>query len=240
MKKNAKPADLPSTPTEWPGAFGIYNYSRAALLVNFWSTLLPLGVIYILIDGATRGTSDSNDGRLGVFSFVALLVEAVVLIPLLTAALASVRRKKISFSQSLEALNFKRYLNFLGTQILTFLAIIISLLALVIPFFFIMPRLVLASFFVVDQDMGPVEAIKASWNTTKGAVGAVYGILGASIFYFIAPIIVAFALLLLLGAAHLVWLGALFMVAGIIMGIYLLVCYSLASPILYEFLQKQR
>jgi len=199
-----------------------------------------LGVIYVLVDGAVRGASGSNDHNLSGLGLVGWLVEAVVIIPLVSVALASVRRQKMSFGQSLESLNLKRYFNLLGSQILTFAAILVSLLLLIIPFFFIMPRLILTTFYVVDKDMGPIEAIKASWATTKGAVGAVYGVLGASIFYFVAPVIVAFALLLVLGAVHLAWLGALIMIAGIVVGAYLLACYSLASPLLYEFLQKQR
>jgi hypothetical protein len=104
----------------------------------------------------------------------------------------------------------------IGLTILITLSLIVSFLLLVIPFFFVLPRLTLAEYFLVDKNMGVIEAYKASWNATKGHSLKVWGIYGAGI------------LMALLCVT----------VIGIPVAFYLLIMYSAAFAVLYEFLNR--
>ncbi len=97
------------------------------------------------------------------------------------------------------------------------LVLVASFIALIIPFFIVAPRIALSPYFLIDKNMGPIEALKASWAITQGHAGKVWGIIGANI---------AFALLILT-------------LIGIPVAIYLLFMYSAALAVLYEFLNKQ-
>lgn len=97
------------------------------------------------------------------------------------------------------------------------LIIVASAALFIIPVFFIAPRLVLAQYFIVDKNMGPVESIRASWNATKGNVGKVYGIFGATL---------VMSLLMLT-------------IIGIPFALYFLLMYSAAYPLLYVWAMRR-
>jgi uncharacterized membrane protein len=104
----------------------------------------------------------------------------------------------------------------IGLFILIALSIVASAVLFIIPVFFVLPRLALAYYFLIDKHMGVIEAYKASWHATKGNAGKVWGIIGATI------------------------LMALLMITiiGIPFSIYFLIMYSAVFAVLYEFLGK--
>jgi len=89
---------------------------------------------------------------------------------------------KIGFGEAISA-TLGRLPAFIGMALVMYVLLVLSLVALIVPFFFVMPRLSLAQYFFFDQNMGPLEAIKASWNATSGHVGKVWGIMGMCIVY---------------------------------------------------------
>jgi uncharacterized membrane protein len=128
-----------------------------------------------------------------------------------------VGNEKISLSDAFNA--SKKYIwNVFLASILVGLAVIGSLLLFIIPFFFVFPRLIFTSYLVIDKDMKPTEAFKASWSMSKGHLGKVYGIAGANI---------AMALLVVT-------------IIGIPFAIYFIFMYTAASAVLYTFLKKQQ
>ena len=127
--------------------------------------------------------------------------------------LAGVKKRKLSVQDSLKQ-SGPLFLKFIGLTILTTLTIILSFLLLIIPFFFVAPRVVLAQYYLLDKNMGIIEAYKASWYSTKGHVGKVYGIMGAG---------AAMALLFIT-------------IIGIPFAIYFLVMYQAAIAVLYGYI----
>jgi hypothetical protein len=208
--ESAPVAALPNVPDQWPGAFGIYKFSKAAMKINLGSIAL-IWLLSVLIGGFL-------DWKLKDFSSLSSLIIGGLTAPALSLAyLAGVRKQKLSFGQTIDkAVPF--WLKAILLNILVTLATILSLLLLIIPFFFVAPRLALVNFFLVDKDLGPVEAFKASWNATKGNVSKVYAIFGANI---------AMGLLVIT-------------IIGIPFAIYFLIMYAAANAVLYEMIQKSQ
>lgn len=199
---------LPNVPETWPGAFGAYKYSKQAVrrnvvtLILLWLLVAAVGIV---LDSAFKN----------VGSLLSFIVNALGTAALSIALITSVRGQQISVGDAIsKAVPY--WFKMILLMILIFLSIIGSLLLLIIPVFFVLPRLALAYYFLVDKDMGVVEAYKASWNATKGNAGKVWGIIGATI---------AMALLMIT-------------IIGIPFSIYFLIMYSAAYAVLYEFLGK--
>lgn len=174
----AAPSGSPALPAAWPGAFGIYKYSRAAVMLNL-ATFVILWLIDII------GGMFQRFGAVG--SLISLIIALLFSVMLVCTQLASARGKKIEIDEA-----FNRGLPFVVKMfllsILVFLSVFVGLILLIIPGLIILPRLALAHYFLIDKKMDVMEAYKASWNATKGHAGKVWGIIGVSILM-ILPII---------------------------------------------------
>src|SRR5579884_2680703 len=196
-------------PANWPGGFGAYKYSKQAVKLNLGSILLVfvIGIVLnLVLDIALK-----NIGRIVVYLIGPILETALVYL-----YICGVRNQKVELGESLSK-GVNLWLKMLLLEILVILSIIGSLVLLVIPFFFVFPRLTLASYFLVDKDMEVVEAYKASWHNTKGHIGKIYGVVGATI---------AMALLMVT-------------IIGIPFAAYFLVMYSAAYAVLYAFILRE-
>ncbi len=207
-----------STPA-WPGAFGIYKYSKSAVTPNVW-VYLGLGVIYVIvslvISQFTKDPAPHTAAPLGkqlvgnAFSLVNYTLYAGAATYLW---LAGTKGESLSFGQTISYC-LKSFGRMLATLLLSGLLAVVSFLALIVPFFFVYPRLVLAPYFLLDKNMGPIEAIKASWGQTKGHLSKLYGIYGAA---------------LLMGLLAIT-------IIGIPFAIYFTIMYSAASAVLYRYI----
>lgn len=214
QQPTAEPASAANVPENWPGAFGVYKFSKSAVR----AVLVTLVVLYLLSFAVSfvLGMVFTDD-----ISFVAdilsFIISGLFSVAMIFVFLSGVRGQKIELGESLSK-SVSLWLPMLGLTILAGLIVGLSLLLLIIPFFFVFPRLILATYFLVDQKLGIVASIKASWAATKGNVGKVYGIVGANI---------AFSLLFLT-------------IIGIPFAIYFLVMYSAAVAILYEYIRNRQ
>ena len=194
----------------WPGAFGIYKTSRDAIRKNFWL----LAAVWVVVFGASIGTSSLRLGLLGSLLSAAVNITASVM--MVRLMLAGVDGKQLSADDLFRADLPKLALKMFGLQLLVGLVTVVSLLLFIVPFFFVVPRLSLAQYYLVDKDMGIGEAYWASWNNTKGNVGKVWGIIGLGLL--IALIMLS--------------------IIGIPFGIYFAIMYSAAFAVLYRFICK--
>ncbi|HVV26138.1 MAG TPA: hypothetical protein VHC21_03875 [Candidatus Saccharimonadales bacterium] len=206
-----EPAVL-ALPSQWPGAFKAYKYSKQAVKLNA-NAIVGWLIIEVLLSVIISGLGRSGGGApsRGLFEVVSYLITPLFSAIITKTLIAGVRRQPVSFEAAFSR-GASYWLNNLVLSILVTVTVIISLLLLIIPFFFVWPRLTLATYFLVDKNFGPVEAYKASWKATKGYVGRLYGILGAQI---------AMGLLALT-------------VIGIPFAIYFLIMYSAAHAVIYE------
>jgi hypothetical protein len=206
----AAPAPLPNVPASWPGAFGAYKYSKGAVRFSI-VTYIGFWLIGAVIIGIVEVISKQVGGGLS------FLVDAFDAAAFALILLAGVRRQKLSIGQVFNQI-LPLALKIILLNLLIGVSLVISFLLLIIPFFFVAPRLTLANYFLVDQKLGVMEAYKASWRVTHGNVGKVWGIIGVNI------------LMALLCVT----------IIGIPFAIYFLIMYSGASAVLYEFLNKSQ
>ncbi len=196
---------------EWPGAWGIYKYSRDAVKFNLgvYLSLLVIPIIVAIVISTLKLPEALDNLLNNVISTVFGVASTFVI-------LAALRRTKLDFNTSVKKSFSLLALEAFALQILTGFMIIGSLLLFVVPFFFVAPRLVLAYYYLIDKRLGIFGSISASWNETKGHVGKVYGIVGAGI---------AMGLLAVT-------------IIGIPFAIYFLFMYSAALPVLYMYILK--
>ncbi len=211
---SAKSADaknetkLDKIPKEWPGAYGLYKYSKQAVQPNLWN-IVGLYVVAVLLNMVFGNLK--NIGGVLQFLLAAYYGAALVFI-----WLAGTQGKVKSVQDSLKD-TYPVFIKYLVLQILVGLLIGASLLLLIIPFFFVYPRLALAQYYLIDKKMGIMDAINASWNNTKGYSVKVWTVTLAAI---------SMALLALT-------------IIGIPFAIYVLVMYSAAMAVLYKHIEAK-
>lgn len=210
----ANPAAATDTvPSVWPGAFGVFKNSRLAMSYVLWPYV---GLILISIASSlllNQFTVEENAGLYYVSQLIGVIIGIITSVAMTLLVLAGVRKQKMGFNESLQQ-STPFFINYFLLSIVQAIIITGSLLLFVIPFFFVLPRVMLSEYYLIDKNMGPIEALKASWNETKGYSGKVWGVIGATFLMAIAIII--------------------------IIGIPLIVLYSAAPAILYFFIRSQR
>ena len=230
---------LESVPSTWPRAFGLFKYSKAAIGYNVWTVIILIVISFLVsmvinslftttVDNADlykslnipveAGMSTEVQQTSFVGNVLSFVIGVVISIAMYKTMLAGIARTKMSALESFKAIDPMVALRLVGLSILVYIILLVSLIAFIVPFFFVMPRLVLSSLYVIDGGMGVMEALKASWNDTKGNVGKVYGIIGANIVF----VLIALTII------------------GIPVTIYLLVAYSAAYPLLYKYITGQK
>jgi len=196
-------------PTSWPGAFGIYKYSKQAVKLNVWVIIGWWFLISIVV--SILGHHHGPIGQL-IGDIIGVLGTAIGV----HLYISGMRKQKVGFGDAFKE-GIKLWPKMVLLNFLVAWTVVLSLLALIVPFFFIAPRMALANYFLVDKNMGVLEAYKASWHATKGNVSKVYGIVGAN-----------FAMALLVVT-----------IIGIPFAIYFLIMYSAAFAVLYELVNTQ-
>jgi hypothetical protein len=203
---------------QWPGAFKLYKPSKAAVMLNLGSILgiyvitFALNIVYTVATRSLKLTLPALALRI-IYEIVVMILSAGIIY----ATIAGIRGKKITISDALNAV-FKKALNIVAVSILLGIILLVSFVLLIVPFFFVMPRLVLALYFVLDKDLDPVEAIKASWEYTKASEGKFYGIIGVYLLICL-PIVT---------------------IIGILATIYFGLMYSAAFALFYAYLLNHR
>lgn len=203
----AEPAKLLLIPDTWPGAWGAYKYSKEAVKRN-WVILLVLILLSGVIQEALKRSFDQTG------EFVGGVISVFLSVVAMAAYFVSVRGQKVSLSSLISDIPAITYLKYFVNVILLMLILVGSFLLLIVPFIIVLPRVMLAPYFVVDKKLGPIEAISKSWEVTKGHAGKVWGIIGATI---------AMALLCVT-------------IIGIPFSLYFLFMYSAAYYVLYDFI----
>lgn len=202
-------AALPPVPETWPGAFGAYKHSRDAVKRNLM-TLIVLWLITIIVSGLTEWLKLGIAGQL-----ISFIISSLLTVSLTYVYLAGVRGQQLPIGEAITK-SWPLLLKMIGLIILVSLLLMGSLLLLIIPFFFVLPRVMLAEYFLVDKNMAIIDALKASWEASKGHAGKIWGIIGASI-------------VMVLPALTII---------GIPVAIYLILMYSAAYAVFYEYLHK--
>ena len=210
MSGEVKNVEDKSFLTTWPGAFGSFKHSAAAIRFNL-GTILSLVALSVVLTLAPDAISkDATFKDLAVI--IANILSIIVSLALVYATLASARFKKIGLDEAIASGFSLVAIRYFLMNVLLAVIYVISFVLLIVPFLYIFPRTILAPYFMIDKDLGPIESIKASWYSTKGHVAKIYRILGVML-------LMALAILILVG-------------------IYFLIMYSAVIALLYLYVTQ--
>lgn len=167
--------------SSWPGAFGIYNKSKEIVMGN-------LAVYAILLFGAAA--IGFFLGIIPILGDIAnLVIQSIAGVALVAVSFAGVRGKKMSFEEAISVGFSKVAVKFFLLSLLMGLIAVGTMILLIVPFFIVFPRIILAPYLLVDQKLGIKESLNKSWELTRGNVGKVWGVIGVSILFAILCIV---------------------------------------------------
>ncbi len=218
MATQQKPKKTETVPETWPGGFGIYSTSKEAMRTNIgtyvWIFLMAIAGSFVIqgLFGNNPHDGGYTLGQVLSFLFASYLGGAGILV-----VFKNLAHKEYNLDAALTD-TWPFYLRLIGLAIVEYVLLALSILLFVVPFFFVLPRLVLAPYFLIDRNLGPIEAIKASWDETKGRSMDVWGITAVAIL---------FALLMVT-------------IIGIPFSIYFLVMYAAAPALLYKHITDRK
>lgn len=213
-----------AVPSVWPGAFKVYAASKEAMMYNI-KTVVWLIVLSFVVSiaanvvspnqfYATDTTVASTSSASGMLiNIVSQLLSILLSAAMIYAIIAGVKRQKMSLNESLEA-GLKKFLPIIGQSLLLGLIALGSILLFIVPVFFIMPRLALAQYYLLEGNMGVTDSITASWRATKGNVGKVWGIIGVNL-------LIALLCITIIGIPFAVYFGIMYSAAEVILYFWL-------------------
>jgi len=139
--------------------------SVAVTLVN-----LLFGLPGDVLDSAAKSATGTEATQLMVFSAIFGLISMVVYIYLEIGTMHLMLKAHDDTERTTlkDLIHLKGFWRYLGTTVITLLAVIAGLILLIVPGIIIGLALSFTLFLVVDKGVGPVSAFKESWKLTKG------------------------------------------------------------------------
>lgn len=163
-----------------PGTFRALGYGwrqmKANFLVFFLVVLvlmvadIPSNLDFVPQDRNQEGHVLISDSITPVFAFLKFAY-SLLFLPIIKFGadllfLRGVRGDDVEVKDIIEG--FHNYLNVILASLLVFGLIGISLLFFIVPGIYVACRLVFVAYLVMDEDLDPVEAVRASWRITRG------------------------------------------------------------------------
>jgi hypothetical protein len=147
-----------------PSIGGAFSHAWTILKEDFWRLLL-IGFIAWLLGGAVASLLGRNN------SFVTTLYQVLVGTPVTFGAAYVWLRAVRGINPEIADLfvPFQRYyVNTVLAGLLLTVVIAVGFILLIIPGIILSVRLCFVPFLVVDEGLGPVQALQESWNRTSG------------------------------------------------------------------------
>jgi hypothetical protein len=169
-------------PSTWPGAFKQIKPAFDGLRLN----LVPAS-IYAVVQGVVQYFSSHRNGSSynlenGVQSIgpLASLVVLLLIPAGVVLQLRSADHQKVELNEWLQ-LSARKFFPVVAYFILSGIVIVVGLVLLIVPGLIALTRLSMGQYLIVDKSVGPIEAMKQSWNLTKGHAGKIWGAIGVAI-----------------------------------------------------------
>lgn len=150
-----------------------------------WKFLAAVGLISLLVnhDAQLIETTEKYSNlkidlpflALSVLWVISWIIKMIVDLGTINISLKIVENKKAVFA---DLLCYKPLLDYTFASLIYFVIIILGLICLIIPGIIFSIRLQFYSYLIVDLGLGPIEALKKSWEMTKGKVWNLF-LLGA-------------------------------------------------------------
>ncbi len=179
-----------------PDAFALFEPSANLILKNFNEFVWLLGAPFILtiLSVLQRLTYHPAKGHLFessapqlTLSLLTLIVGLLVSPGIIVLEIALIKGKTMHAGEAFRT-GLHYFWRLLGLAILLAFALSFAFLLLVVPFFLLLPRVIMSPYFLIDQDMSIADALSASFNAYKKYHG-VWGIIGVSVLVYLPSII---------------------------------------------------
>lgn len=167
-------------------AFSLFKPSMDAVAINLGSIIglillpiIPFVVLFFLFIAA-HGSNGANVILLGLTVLLVVALYAYIVltsISLLLLTLAGARGQHMTMNEALKS-STPFFWRFLGLSIILWVLEVIGLILFIIPFFFVLKRYLLTSYYMVDRNLGIRESMRVSSEDSKKYSGALWGILG--------------------------------------------------------------
>jgi hypothetical protein len=185
--KNTKKPNLPSEHL-FPSAFALFKPSLTIARRNIPSMLLFIIVPFVFASVGTymtwlRGDTTPLASMHGMYGLWLFLGYLIALLTLPAAIFFQLKSAQGSHSSPDDALtNGFRYLpRMIGLLICIGLIFAVSLLLLIVPFFFMLRRYILAPYYLVDQNLGVFATLKASAADSKQYSAPIWQFIGVQV-----------------------------------------------------------
>ena len=185
---------------KWPGAFGVYKYSKKVVTYNL-NAFLPL----IILGYAADIIANYSNMAVAILLYVMIFLFQI---SAYTVLISSLHLQKISLAQALDKAT-RLSLKIIAVYIIILVTVFVGLVALIVPGLILLPRLILAPYYIIDQEMTVKQAIEAAWHNSKEQGLRTWAVIAVQILFGLLAII--------------------------IIGIYLSIVYSAALIVLYGF-----
>jgi len=176
-------------------SFNLFKPSIEAIKLNL-KTVLVISLVlpvYFMLVGVISGFMITTNGKflsggiaIAIVTFVIGLALSLIFAPAtIYLQLQSVKGKQVDFNEVFA--NGRKYIwRFFALSTLVGLTVLCGLLFFIVPGVIFMRRYFLAGYYMIDQDLGIIEAMKASALQSKQFSGSIYGIIGVYIVLAIA------------------------------------------------------
>ncbi len=134
--------------------------------VSFFIGLVVVLALANVVVGWVLGLLGDSFVAVAINQVVSTGVSVLVSIGAIKITLDIIDGKKGDFKDLYQ--QYPLFLKMLGTSILEFLIVLAGFILLIVPGIYLSIKLSFASYAVVDKKLGPIDAIKASYDMTKG------------------------------------------------------------------------
>jgi hypothetical protein len=157
-----------------PSVGGVYAHAWSILKADFWSLLL-IGFVAWLLGAGIGGALSRPEGGQSAASFLyQLLIGTPIAFGAAYAWLRAARGIKPEVSDLF--VPFQRcYVPAVAAGLLVEIVLIVGFVLLVVPGIILAVRLSFVPFLVVDEGLGPTEALFESWRRTGGHSWTIFG-----------------------------------------------------------------
>lgn len=188
MAKGKTSAKRTNVTSEVPSAFSLFGPSWEKVRFNL-ETFVKLGIVPLALSvimslqriahhADTFSTATpSMPVSYSILTFLAAIVTFIVAPALLYTQLKSAQSVKITAGEALRA-SGDFFWRFYGLVIVVGVIVIVGLILFIVPGIFMIKRYLLSPFFLIDKDMGILDAMKRSAETSKQYGGAIWGLIG--------------------------------------------------------------
>lgn len=153
---------------EFPRATAIrFGWETAKKNIRFFivALLIVFGISFIFNSVDSSLDKDATLARFAV-GILSWIVSSITSIGLIQIALNFVEKKESKYADLFT--HYDRTVNYMATSILYGIIILAGIILLVIPAIYWGIRFQFFSYLVTEKNLGPIQALKASWQMTSG------------------------------------------------------------------------